>query len=420
MSWIIRKEKEERRQKLVHDAAEMLKAAHRDGKGGLSPEDTAKWETLHADADKEAEEIRQIVRQEQAEKSLIDLVGREEVAQAKPEARNADGNKAFEKYLRYGPMALSVEERSAMATAAHRPGDVEQRIMQSDTASEGAEFAPQDFLAKFVEVQTRIDSVREAGCEVIPSSHGRSWPYPKIDDTGNTGERIADQDTAVTDNNDDPVTSELVLGAYQYSSKMVKLSRAMVQDSAYPLVALAPMLRRRIDKIRNVDHTTGNGSTAPQGCVTGSVKGADAASATAISRADFLDLIHSLGRQYRDGAKFMFTDLTLKAAKKLVDENNQPLWYPGNVAGGNPSTFEGYSYVINNDMAEIGSSAKSVLFANWAEAYVIRDVLGVELFVDPFSYLSKLQIGYLGAVRGDAGVKNSSAIKHLLHPASSG
>lgn len=418
MSWLQIKELEERRQKSAYEARKILT----DNPDGLSEEHRSVVDKCHADVDKYTDEIKRYQRQEQIDKSTTELIGRENRStETTTEKRGSDGVKAFEKMLRFGPHTLSVEERSAMSTAAYRPGDLEERLMTSTTANEGAEFAPQDFLNKFVLVETHVDSVREAGAEVIVSSNGRTLPYPRIDDTSNTGERLANQDTAANDAGADPDTEDLLLGAFQYTSKIVKLSRALGTDSAYPIAdVLTTMLRTRIDRVRNTDHTQGTGSSQPQGCAYGATEGHEAASASAISRPDLLSLIHSLDRRYRANAKLMFSDDTLRAVRALAGDNGQPVWYPGSVAGGQPPTIEGLQYVINNDMEDIGADNKSVLIADWAEAYVIRDVLGVEVFVDPFSYLSKLQFGYLAAVRGDGGIKNPSAIRALAHPSSSG
>ena len=140
------------------------------------------------------------------------------------------------------------------------------------------------------------------------------------------------------------------------------------------------------------------------------------ASNSAITYNEILDLIHSLDQSYRPNAKFMFKDSVLLALRKIVDGSGNPLWNHGNVAAKNPDTLAGYSYVTNEDMAAIGTVAKSVLFGDFEQAYVIRDVIGMELIVFYEKYKNNLQIGYLGWVRSDAGTVDSTAMKHIIHP----
>ena len=61
MSWIVKKEKEERRQKLVLDAGDLLKAAHSEERE-LTEEESVKFESFHADADKLSQERNRYYR----------------------------------------------------------------------------------------------------------------------------------------------------------------------------------------------------------------------------------------------------------------------------------------------------------------------------------------------------------------------
>ncbi|MEZ5951178.1 MAG: phage major capsid protein [Planctomycetaceae bacterium] len=200
----------------------------------------------------------------------------------------------------------------------------------------------------------------------MPTNNGQDLPIPTFDDTANTGELLS-EGTTTTDDDDDPATDSVILKAHAFSSKVVRLSVHLTQDSGYPIEqALSRALAERLADVQNHYFTlgTGNGSQ-PQGVVGASSLGKTGSSTTAITYAEILDLIHSLPRVYRSNAKLMFSDDTFLALKKLVDGSGNPLWNAGNIAAGVAGTIDGFPYVINSKMADMGTSAKSILFGDF-------------------------------------------------------
>ena len=403
MSWIKVKAKREEVAKLVSRAGEILKAAHNE-KRELSNEENTNFDTLHGDAEKIKGDIRNLEVQMDAEKSVENRLGRDDIEVSEPKNQDELGKRAFEKLLRYGSHSLSADERKAH----------EQRAMSAGTANQGAEFVPEDFYNSFVEVLKDYNGVREAGCTVISTSAGNQLQVPFLNDISNVGELIS-ENAAANDAGADPDTGELSLGAYIYSSKVVKASKMLIQDSAFDVQGwLAPALSTRIGRIQNTHLTVGTGTAQPQGVVTGSTLGKTATAIAAITYNEMLDLIHSLDRSYRKNAKFMFNDSTLLALRKLVDGSGNPLWSNGNVISGVADNLAGHSYVVNNDMEALATGKKTVLFGDFKQSYIIREVKGVELIVFTEKYANNLQQGYLAWNRMDAGVVDSSAMKHLI------
>ena len=94
------------------------------------------------------------------------------------------------------------------------------------------------------------------------------------------------------------------------------------------------------------------------------------------------------------------------------------MWNAGNIAAGVPGTIDGFQYVINPKMADMGASAKSILFGDFSY-YKIRRVNGAELLrFDDSAFMTKLQVGYMLWVRADANGTNSNAIKYFVNAAS--
>lgn len=391
-SWQERKALREQAQDLIGKAQGILENAHKvEKRESLTPEENEKFETLHRDAESKLELARQMERQLEAERSIEERIGREPIETPEPDKQDT---RAFERYLRTG----------------------ERRALTKGTSTEGAEFVPQDFYDSYVHFLRELDTLLEAGAEEIPTNNGQDLPIPTFDDTANTGELLAEGNTT-TDNNDDPATDSLILKAHAFSSKVVAMSVHLVQDSGYPIEqALSRALAERLADVQNHYFTvgTGNGSQ-PQGVVTGASLGKTGASTTAITYAEILDLIHSLPRAYRANAKLMFSDDTFLALKKLVDGSGNPLWNAGNIAAGVAGTIDGFPYVINSKMDDMGISKKAILFGDFSY-YKVRRVNGAELLrFDDSAFMKKLQVGYMLWVRADGGLTNSNAVKYFIN-----
>jgi HK97 family phage major capsid protein len=84
---------------------------------------------------------------------------------------------------------------------------------------------------------------------------------------------------------------------------------------------------------------------------------------------------------------------------------------------GEPDKLEGFPYFIAPSMANIGASAKSMVFGDFGK-FVIRDVKGLTLIRLNERYADYLQIGFMMFSRADSALLDTAAIKHGLHAAS--
>jgi HK97 family phage major capsid protein len=129
--------------------------------------------------------------------------------------------------------------------------------------------------------------------------------------------------------------------------------------------------------------------------------------------------VHSVDPAYRTGPKvrFMFNDSTLKLLRKLKDGNGQYLWQPGMQAG-EGSTLFGYQYTINQDLANVGSSSKSIVFGDFSK-YKIRDVRGITVKRLNERYADSDQVGFFALMRTDGRVLDSGTdpIKYITQAA---
>jgi HK97 family phage major capsid protein len=334
------------------------------------------------------------------------------------EATKAE-RKAFRSYLRYGYDGLNQEERAIMTRRRAQLGEEEQRDLSGVTGSAGAFTVPQGFVAELEKQIKDYSGVMESPTRKLVTATGNDLPWPTVNDTSNTGELIS-ENTAVAAA--DPTFGQVIIKAYKFGSKLVLVPIELLQDSAFNMEAeLARLLAERLGRTINTYTTTGTGTSQPQGIVTASVLGKTAAAAGAITYDELVDLQHSVDPAYRRiSPGWMFNDTTLGALRKLKDSDGRPIWQPAadaSMANGAPGLLLNAPYHINQDMANIATGNKSVIFGS-LQKFIVRTARDVTMVRLVERYAEKGQVGFFAFMRADSRAVNpgGGAIKHLIHP----
>lgn len=391
----------EKRAALIEQMNGLVAAAQAEGRS-LNAEEGSKFDSMENDANELKANFERVERSEAMRKEIAakrEESNEERAAAAKPEQRAV-----FAKFLRHGINALNAEERAEMrGTSTQIAG----------TDSLGGFLVPEDF-SNALSVAMKFAGPVEQLAQVLNTTSGAPLPYPTVDDTSVVGAILAE---ASADTVSDMTFAALNLGAYTYTSKIVKVSRQLLQDNAFDLEAfLVDALGQRIARGTNAAFTTGDGSSKPTGVVYGSAAGKTAASATAITAAELLDLLYSVDPAYRNSpnAAFMMKDSTLSAVRKLGigSANDYPVFMPG-IGVGQPDTLFGKPVYVNNDMAAIATGNKSVVFGDFSK-YVVRVAGPLQFLRQDELYAASLVVGFTAFKRVDAGLLQSSAIKHLV------
>lgn len=272
--------------------------------------------------------------------------------------------------------------------------------------------------------------------EIFETSTGAPLPFPTDNDTIVTGELVGEnQQVTGADVN----IGQIMMGAYKYSTRIVKVSIELLQDSAF---ALEPYLIRkfaiRLGRILNNHFTVGTGSGMPNGIVPKALRaqvgGVDytavgsssntgnADGTNTIGSDDLTNLEHSVDPLYRPGAKFMMHDNTLRALKIIKDKFGRPLWLPG-LAVRAVDTILGYEYLINNDMDTLQVnpssppvSRKTVLFGQLS-LYKIRRVKEMSVLRLEERYADQGQVAFLGFARYDGTLMDAGTgpVRYLVN-----
>ena len=336
------------------------------------------------------------------------------------EAREAKSAEAFGRWLRGGMDYCTAEQRELMH---YRAAAGENRAYQGiTTPSLGGYLVPDGFR------NTMTESLKAFGglinhANVIQTATGNPLSWPTNDDTGNVG-AILDENTQITELATSFGTKSV--GAYTYTSKLVRVSVQLLQDNVFDLDNWLPRkLGERIGRAVADDLINGTGTTEPYGALPTSVEGATTTNANfvnydaGIGYEKIIDLEHSIDPAYRalGRCRFIFNDTTLSHLRKFTDTTLRPLWLPVPTPGF-PSTINGLPYTIDQAMPSPSAAViKPIMFGDFQEGYLVRQALDVQAVRLTERYADYLQVGFFAFARLDAVPDNTGAYKHLAFSA---
>jgi HK97 family phage major capsid protein len=348
-----------------------------------------------------------------------------QIGEFAPEGRESkEHREAFQSYLRLGGAEMRADQRALLAE--HRDmGTGGQGAFPGATAGF---FVPVGFFND-VEDALKYYGPMLNGGEGMPflldTDTGQPLPYPAADDTLQVGEQL-NENSAVT--TQDVNLQMVMFGAWKYSTKLVKVSLELLQDSAFDVEAfLSTEFGRRLGRIVNTKVTIGTGSGEPMGIVPAIVGGGNVCQAVgsyandgvglgnSIGSDDLVSLEHQVDPVYRLRGRYMMNDSVLKRLKQIKDKFGRPLLWQEGTREGSPATVNGYPYCINNDMDQLQTVASSpvvtrrtMVFGDLSK-HVIRRVKQLSVLRLSERFADFGQVAFIGFARYDA---NSLDIGH--------
>lgn len=402
---------QELREKRANIWSQMTEIMERSG-GAPAGEDAQAYDRAEAELDDLGAQIERGEKYE-AQAKRMNAVDRTGVVPAGgpregDEQREQRYANAFRSFLRDGMNELANDDRALMRerfTTIKAAAGV-------GTGSAGGYAVPPLFRDQMVETMKWYGPMLQLA-ETITTDSGANLPWPTNDDTANVGAILA-ENTQVSEQ--DVTLGTASIDAFMYTSKLVRVSFQLLQDRKDFDTWLARKLGERIGRILNQHFTTGTGTSQPDGIVTSATVGVTGTGSFAttggIAYTNLVDLVESLDPAYGagDGLRWMMHQTVRKAIRKLLDSQNRPLWEPS-VQAGQPDTLLGYPVSLNNDMATLAASSKSLLFGNIREAYVVRLVTGIDLLRLEERYADYLQRAFLAFQRADGTMQNANAVR---------
>lgn len=384
-------------------AAQMRQLNDEIGDNVWSDEQRTKWDSMkHELSGVEA----QIEREESLRSTDALFVQENRDEHPKEPVANVElkRSQVFNSFLRRGLSELTQEEKQVMA---------ELRAQAAGTDNKGGYTVPKEMQARIVEQMKAYGGISSVA-QILNTADGHPIMWATADGTTEEGELVG-ENAAATEQDVDFGSAEL--GAKKLSSKIIRVSNELLQDSGVNIEAfLASRIAQRIGRAeaKYLIQGTGLGTPAQPKGLQASVTGVtNTATATAVTWQELNALIHSVDPAYRNvgNTRLAFNDNTLKALKEMVDGQKRPLWLP-DVAGVAPATILGQQYVIDQGIADIAAGAKFAYFGDFSR-FIIRRVSGMTLRRLVERYAEFDQVGFLAFHRFDCVLEDTSAIKAL-------
>lgn len=380
------------------DAAKAFLDSKRGADGMLSAEDAATYDKMEADVVNLGKEIERLERQAVIDRELDQptsspIINKPGVMDGKTKSgRASDEYKtAFWHVMR----SKSVPHEVFNA-------------LQVGTESEGGYLVPDEYEHTLIEALQEQNIFRQLAHVISTSSGDRKIPVVASKGTASW----IDEEAAYPESDDS--FGQVSIGAYKLAT-MIKVSEELLNDSVFDVPSyIAREFARRIGAAEEEAFFTGNGTGKPLGILAatgGAGTGVTAASATAITMDEVIDLYYSLRAPYRRNAVFIMNDSTVKAIRKLKNGNGDYLWQPSLTAG-TPDTILNRPVYTSGFMPAIAASAKSILFGDLGY-YWVADREGRSFKRLNELYATTGQVGFLASQRVDGKLILPEAVKVL-------
>lgn len=391
------------------EAAKAFLDSHRKENGVLSAEDDAAYTKMEQEITDLGKEIARLERQEALDAELNRPVNKPLTGKPMNGRLEDDGEgktgRASDEYKK--------NFWNAMRSKAPAPNVT--NALQIGTDSEGGYLVPDEFENTLVEALEEENVFRQMAKIIQTSSGDRKIPVVASKGTASW----MDEEGAYPESDDS--FGQVSIGAFKLGT-MIKVSEELLNDSVFDLQSyITREFARRIGSKEEEAFFTGNGTGKPLGILAatgGAQTGITAASSTAVTADELIDLYYSLKSPYRKNAVWALNDSTVKAIRKLKDGNGQYLWQPGITAGA-PDMILGRPVRTSAYMPAIAAGAKTIAFGDFSY-YWIADRQGRS-----FKRLNELfaatgQVGFLASQRVDGKLVLPEAVKVLAQKAASG
>lgn len=372
--------------------------------GVMTPENHTKFMQLYA----ETEQLRQSIEAAQL-MAKVEAFGEkvEERTQRDEHAGKVTEEGAFLNWMRGS--SLGDAELRTLRPAGQQYRGTDTQI--KGTAGLGGYLVPQSWAPEIYKIMSDYSGVLKV-CKFLDTETADTFNFPVTNDTEVAA--LITESAGLTVG--DSTLTNITLGGYMYSTKIIKASIQLLRDSKYNVAEwIRYTLGERMGKGLNLALTSADGSSKPHGVVSASTQGA---THSAITRAKLVELKFSVPSPYRQSGVWMMNSTSLGQICALAfgSGDDRPLYQTGDASKGEPDRIEGHAVVINENMDSVdggGADKYPVVFGDFKQ-YIVRRVGDMEIF--PFNelYMANLHKAWTGYQAFDAKLFYTSAVKHLL------
>ena len=379
------------------EAAKAFAETHMTDRGTLTVEDEATYNKMEAEITDLTREIARRERQEALDAELAKPVNTP--ITEKPMSGKKDDAKTGRS---------SDEYKSAVLAALRSNFRKISNVLSEGIDANGGYLVPEEYDTRLIQVLedenimrrlgTRITTSGEHKINIAASTPAAAW----IEE----GEQLTFGDATF---------DQIIMDAHKLHVA-VKITEELLYDNAFGLENY--ILKKFGTALANAEEDAfinGDGSGKPLGLLAaegGAEIGVTAASATAITADEIINLVYSLKRPYRKNAKFMCNDQTLAAIRKLKDTTGQYLWQPS-LQAGQPDKILGYDIETSPYFPTIAAGKPAIAFGDFSY-YNIGD-RGTRSFAELKElFAGNGMVGFVAKERVDGKLVLPEAIKLLV------
>ncbi|WP_077316366.1 phage major capsid protein [Listeria monocytogenes] len=338
-----------KRKKLIETMDGFLDT-HKTKNGTLSAEDDKTYKTMEDEITELTNEIHRMERREAIEAELEKPV-------SKPIIENPMNGRLDNSEIKTGRAADSY--KTAMLSALRSNFRNVSNVLQEGVDADGGYLVPEEYDTRLIDGLKDENIIRKLGHTITTSGERKI----NIAATKPAAAWI-DEGEALTFS--DATFSQINLDAHKLHVA-VKVTEELLYDNAFQLENY--IIEEFYKALANAEEDAfinGNGTGKPLGILAasgGAEVGVTAASATAITADEVINLVYSLKRPYRKNAVFILNDQTIAALRKLKDGNGAYMWQAALVAG-EPDKLLGYPVYTSAYMPTIEAGAKTIIFGD--------------------------------------------------------
>lgn len=335
----------------VAEMRNLANAAELRGEMLMTEEETTRYQALEKEKDAIDIQLRAAETLEAEDKRIAE---QRAAAQCVEKSENVE-MRAFCNYMRNG--VIGEEQRTALTTdnaAVMVPKEISQKIILG--------------------LQGMFDLMNKVDLRI--TSHAKTFVEPIL-----AGDMTLKRITVGAANDEgSPAIEGIEVKAYDYRLPVIPISITLLEGSDADIqgavvALLTEHIARGLSKLALTDGTASDGVSA----LIPKVLTTTAASATAISYADLVDLLAKVKAPHSSQgvASWIMNSATRAALMKVMDQQGRPIFLES-TREGEPDRILGRPVVIDDNMPDIGASKVPVLFGD-LKKYVLRIVQGVRV-----------------------------------------
>lgn len=195
-------------------------------------------------------------------------------------------------------------------------------------------------------------------------------------------------------------------------------TQTFLEDSAINIESwLANKIAEKLGREEGIAFVSGSGIGKPRGFLTyengttwGTIEQVNMGAAASLTADGFVDVKYALKEQYHSRPlTWLANRTTVAAAMKLKSGAGDYIWKPSMLVNDPTSTILQIPVKMSTTMPVIAANALSVVLADWREAYLIVDRLGITIQRDPYTAVPFIKFYTRKRLGGD--INNWEAIK---------